>query len=125
MSLTLEKAMNETQGKSWGEMHTVVVKHTPFHGVEILKKIFSLEYKNLGGSFFTPNAHCHSNVGSSEERYIGVKGPNLRVIFDMASEVDSYYCLQAGNSGSISSRHYSDQGDHFHSGKYFKLSEEN
>ena len=71
----------------------MVVKHTPFDGIGLLKKIFSLEYKNLGGSPFTPNAYCHSNVGSFNERYIAVKGPNLRVIFDMSSDRESYYCL--------------------------------
>ena len=38
----------------------------------------------------------------------------------MSPDGDFYLCMQAGNSGNIMSKHYSDQAENFHKGKYFK-----
>ena len=99
---------------SWGEIHQATIRHIPFGRVPLISWIFNTRIQE-GGNDVTLNNAIHDYANES---FDAVHGAAIRMIIE--NKGDSYWNLNAGESGNILSVYYNDRTTEHYNGKLRK-----
>lgn len=104
----------------WGEVHHSTYGHTPFSGVNLLRKLFERRIGN-GGSTDTINvANARYTL---EKGYVQDLGAGFRQVMQLGPRgVNHQHMNSTGVSGNIFSQHYADMIDPFNRVEFYGLS---
>lgn len=115
----LERAFGDTpQNWRWGESHIVPFAHPLFRFVAPLSRWFGANVATGGGDH-TINRGTYR--ASGDGRFPHVHGAGLRAIFDMADPSAARYMIAPGQSGILTSPHFSDLARPWAEGEYIVL----
>lgn len=115
----LERAFGDTpQNWRWGDSHIVPFAHPLFRFVAPLSRWFGANVATGGGDH-TINRGTYR--ASGDGRFPHVHGAGLRAIFDMADPAAARYMIAPGQSGKMTSPHFSDLARPWAKGEYIVL----
>lgn len=100
----------------WGKLHTVEYPHS-LGSVKPLNYLYNVGPKAASGSRYVINNQGHEK---HLKTFKVVHGPATRRLVDMKNPESSQAIIPTGNSGNPFSKHYRDQLELYHSGKYRK-----
>jgi penicillin amidase len=109
---TLDEALDETDGKTWGELHTLVLAH-PLARIPGLDETFTAATTPFGGDDQTVAQGGFDPLLGYRPAVI----PSIRVVYDLGDLERSLSVLPSGISGNPASPHWADQHALFAAGQ--------
>lgn len=106
------------EGWAWGDFHSASFAHPLLRFTGPLSDLFSPSVPTGGGNH-TINRGTYT--ASDNGLFPHVHGPGLRALFDMAAPEDARYMIAPGQSGKMTSPHFSDLADSWAKGDYIVL----
>jgi len=100
----------------WGRIHKMEFKNIPFSETP-LKFIWHRSYE-AGGNTRTINVGSHY---IEQHNFDSIHGSNVRFIADLSNKDVVYSSLDTGISDRVFSKHYRDQMDNHHAGKFVEM----
>ena len=97
---------DEPAGWRWGDAHYAHFRHPVFGWIPLLNRLADIRIPVDGGSF-TVNRGQH-RAGRMNEPYASVHGAGYRAVYDLSDLDRSLFIQATGQSGHLTSPHYSD-----------------
>ena len=113
---SFEEAVEFVGSKTWGELHSVDLKHIPFSDVPLLKWIYGRQ-QPTGGWMNT----VHATFTNWNGTFATVMGQGFKIVCDMGDNSTNYWTVETGNSGNVLSKHYDDMLMNSHYGELPKF----
>ena len=112
ISAAFDEAVKLADGRRWGEVHQITLRHNPFSLNRWVAWAF--ERSAEAGGWGTT---VHAVASNWAAGLAGSHGPGVKFVADLGNKSEGYWSLESGVSGNALGRHYDDMFRDFHYGQ--------